>query len=389
MMDLNNEVFINLFKESYQKCFGVPLTKSMSETESKHFANKVYENTGLVIGAKSIKNYSLYILDRSEAKQENPSVATLDTLARYVLNAPYTDEVKRKADEGHYPYWFQYKSKTLKPETKKIKRKLLHPNYFYFIALIIILVVFLLIRFTRQQKENELVENFFSVQRDSLAKHGWIIKSEDKAWWAKRNEYPGELTLFTLRGDNWPDTVNEPDIKNLLLKKITADCFSTEVHLDNFIPNREWQQAGILLMEDTTFKSKCIRFSIGYNDFFGGFARPPEIIIQAISTSGKGYNRPEEILHLPVFSIEQGEEAIINNNMQRSALRIERNKNRFRLLYSMGPVENFAFKEALSKDIDFKPNYVGIFALKGFVNDSITVPVRFNFFSLLNMPCEN
>ncbi len=388
MMDLNNEAFIDLFKEGYQKCFGVSLTKSMSETESKHFVNKVYESTGLVIGAKSIKNYSLYILDRSEAKRENPSVATLDTLARYVLDAPYTDEVKRKTNEGHYPYWFRYKSKTARPETKKIKRKLLHPNYFYFIALIIILVVFLLIRFTRPQKENELVENFLSVQRDSLTKHGWIIKSEDKAWWSKRNEHPGELTLFALRGDNWPDSANEPDIKNLLLKKITTDCFSTEVHLDNFIPKREWQQAGILLMEDTTFKSKCIRFSIAYNDFFGGFSKPEEIIIQAISTGGKGYNRPEEILHLPVFSIEQGDETIINNNMQRSALRIEKSKNRFRFLYSMGPVENFAFKEALTKDLGFTPNYVGIFALKGFVNDSTIVPVRFNFFSLLNMPCE-
>ncbi len=29
----------------------------LSETESKHFSNKIFEETGLVIGAKSIKNY--------------------------------------------------------------------------------------------------------------------------------------------------------------------------------------------------------------------------------------------------------------------------------------------------------------------------------------------
>ncbi|MEO8111518.1 MAG: hypothetical protein ABI594_15845 [Ginsengibacter sp.] len=387
MKDLDNEAFINLFKEAFQKCFGHALTSSMSETESKHFVNKIYEETGLVIGAKSIKNYSLYILNSSEAKQENPSVATLDTLARYVLNAPYTDEVKRKKDEGHHPYWFQYKSKITTPGKKKLTRKWLHPNYFFFIILIIIILVFLLVRFTGSRKENDLIENFHALQIDSLTKHGWFVKSEDTTWWAKRNDNPGELTLFTLRGDNWPDSVNEPVIKNLLLKKITVDCFSTEIHLNNFIPKQEWQQAGILLMEDTTFNSKCIRLSIAYNDFFGGFSKPKEIIIQAISTGGKGYSHPEEIVHLPVFNIKTGQEALINNNMQRSALRIEKNKNRFRFLYSIGPSENFAFKEALTKDIDFKPNYVGIFALKGFVNDTNNVPARFDFFSLLNLPC--
>ena len=137
MKDLNNEAFVNLFKESYQKCFGFPLTVPMSETESKHFANKIFEETGLVIGAKSIKNYSLYILNSSDAKQENPSVATLDTLARYVLNAPYTDELQRKAKEGHFPYWFQYKSKITVPGKKKLAIKWLYPNLLILIVLII------------------------------------------------------------------------------------------------------------------------------------------------------------------------------------------------------------------------------------------------------------
>src|SRR5438874_1794663 len=110
MDDLNNEAFISLFKDCYKKCFGSPLNGYLSETESKHFSNKILEDTGLVIGAKTIKNYSFYVVNSTEAKQENPSVATLDTLARYALNAPYTDEVQRKAKEGHFPYWFRYKS---------------------------------------------------------------------------------------------------------------------------------------------------------------------------------------------------------------------------------------------------------------------------------------
>ena len=106
----NEKVFIHLFKEVCQKCFGHPLSEPLSETDSKLLANNILEQTGLVIGVKSIKNYSLYVFNQETGKKENPSAATLDTLARYVLNAPYTDEPQRKKNEGHYPFWFQYKT---------------------------------------------------------------------------------------------------------------------------------------------------------------------------------------------------------------------------------------------------------------------------------------
>jgi hypothetical protein len=69
---------------------------------------------------------------------------------------------------------------------------------------------------------------------------------------------------------------------------ITSSCFSAEVHLSNFIPKEERQQAGILLMEDTTFKSGCAGFSIAYNDFL-----------------------VDSLDHIPVFSIETGEDSLI------------------------------------------------------------------------------
>ncbi len=387
MKDLDNEAFISLFKESYEKCFGFPLNEPLSETESKHFANELLQETGLVIGAKSIKNYSFYVLHPADSKPENPSVATLDTLARYVLNAPYTDELQRKANEAHFPYWFQYKNKIAAGRKKKRSGKWQYQQYFIFTGLIIIVSILLLIRYESGASTNNFMEDFHSVQMDTLAAHGWFIKDVDTTWWAKRNKNPGELTFFTLRGDNWPDSVNTPVIKNLLLQKISSDCFSAEVHVKGFVPGREWQQAGILLMEDTSFKSKCVRLSIAYNDFFGGFPGPEQIIIQAISTGGKGVVKPEELLHEPLFNPGPGNDSLIANNMQHVALRIEKNKDHFRFLYSVGRSENFAFKEAFSGTIDFSPKYAGIFALKGFVNDTTVIPVRINFFSLAGLPC--
>ncbi|HMH20338.1 MAG TPA: hypothetical protein VK563_01110, partial [Puia sp.] len=107
MDDLDFLVFARLFNEAFVNCFGHAIKNPLTETESKIFCNKILEQTGLSIGWKSVKNYSFFILDKAGSK-ENPSVATLDTLARYVLGAPYTTEIQRKNDESHFPYWFLY-----------------------------------------------------------------------------------------------------------------------------------------------------------------------------------------------------------------------------------------------------------------------------------------
>ncbi len=387
MINTDDKAFIFLFKQAFQKCFGFALTMPISETESKLFSNKVFEDTGLVIGAKSLKNYSFYVVNHAESKKENPSVATLDTLARYVLHAPYSDEVQRKDKENHYPYWFQFKSASVLPGKKKLYIK--RYRWVYFIIAAIILIAFLIIIILFRPDTNEkFVDNFHALQEDSLMSKGWIIKSKDIEWWKKRNEKPSCLTLYTLRGDNWPDSQNMPAIKNLMLKKSSAACFIAEIHLDNFQPKNDWQQAGLLLMEDTSLNSKTVRLSIAYNDFFGGFDKPKEIIIQAISSGGKDFTKPEEIAHIPIFSIKPGEDTLVNRNLKYSALRIEKTNNHFRFLYSVSPVANFALKEAFSKDLTINPKYIGIFALKGFVNDTNYIPARFTYFLLSNTGCE-
>lgn len=398
MKDVTNIAFISLFKGSFKKCFGFELLTPISETEAKHFSNQIMDATGLVIGAKSLKNYSSYILNPNE-NPENPSVATMDTLARYVLNAPYTDEVQRKNKEAHHPYWYQYRNSIISEEEKTVE-EMQEPTkpknvpaknkkwFALFIALLIIGIIILAIFFFPSKTIESFSDDFHSVNEDSLKNNGWFLQSKDEQWWQKRNEMPSHLTLFTLRGDNWKDSANAPEIKNLLLRKINPDCFTAEIHLDDFVPMQKWQQAGILLLEDTTFSSKCIRLSIAFNDFFGGFSRPKEIIIQAISSNGKNLNNPEEIIHLPVFSIAPGQDSLITINLAKSALRIEKNRNHFRFLYAVGQVENFAFKEALSKELDIDAKYIGIFALQGFVNDTNYIPAHFKFFSLNNASCN-
>ncbi len=385
MNSLEASAFAALLKEAYQKCFGHPMEKALSETESKLFSNKILDETGLVIGAKSIKNYSFYILSNGDdGKKENPSVATLDTLARYVLNAPYTDEIKRKNNESHYPYWFQYKDNVYKSLKKPRSGKLRPAIIILLTALVITLIM--VIWPERKQQPLSVEENFQSLSEDSLLSRGWFVQSKEVNYWNRRDEKPGHLTLFTLKGDSWPDSVTVPGIRNLLLRKISGDCFTAEVQLADFIPLQNWQQAGILLLEDTSFTGKSIRLSIAYNSFFGGYTQKPEIIIQAITSSGKG-SKPEEISHKPLFNMETQPDSLVINNLKKSALRIEKHDKKFRLLYATAPIENFAFKEAVIGEFTIKPMYIGIFALKGQMDSTAIIPAYFKSFRFIPEKC--
>jgi len=385
MNELDAAAFTTLFKEAFQKCFGHPMSAPLTETESKLFSGKIFDQTGLVIGPKSIKNYSSFVL--SNARDENPSTATLDTLARYILNAPYTNEVQRKDKESHYPYWFQYK-KQFHGSVKKPLRKKPSPA-FLFISIIPVIIIVAALYFIRHNSEpKEFTDDFTSITEDSLSEHGWFVEAKDDEYWENRDEQPDHLTLFTLKGDNWPDSLHQPGIKNLLLRKTDADCFVTEIQLSEFIPLQNWQQAGLLLLEDTSFAGKGLRLSFSYNDFSGGFPQSKEIIIQAIVSNGKNSDKPEEIAHQLLFKVDSTNEELVKRNLRHSALRIEKQGSTFRLLFANGSMANSAFKEVTTRNIDLNPRFIGLFAFKGFFDSTEVMSAAFDRFSYKPEPCN-
>lgn len=380
--------FTALFKETYLKCFGQALKNPISETESKLLCIRVFDETGLSIGWKSVKNYSFYVTNDRIAKPENPSVATLDTLARYVLDAPYTSEIKRKNDESHYPYWFLYKDQFNRSIKKTPAKRWATGVMTFAVGVLVIVLSVMFIKYISSRRSSEFSDDFKVVGGNSLTSKGWLLKNADQTYWDKRSATPGQLSLFTLKGDNWPDPANQPGIKNLLLRAIPYDCFTAEVHLQDFIPKEEWQQAGILLLEDTTLTGKSIRLSIAYNDYFGGYAKPREILIQAITSLGNGFGKPEEIAHKPILFLDSiGGYPDLIKNLHNSALRIEKDGKKFRFLYSGGFSENTAFKEIANQEFDIQPKYIGIFAIKGFKDSSKAIPAHFTFFRIAANPC--
>jgi hypothetical protein len=245
------------------------------------------------------------------------------------------------------------------------------------------------IRTSLKEKNETFTDNFNSLSNDSLIKKGWIIKSEDSTWWNKRNEMSGHLALYTLIGDNWAINENTAVIKNLLLRRVQSDCFMTEIHLTDFIPRQNWQQAGLLFSEDLTFTGKMLRLSISYNDFFGGYTKSQELVIQIISSSESGLqSKPEEIAHLQLFNIEEGLKSLVENNLAESALKVEKKGNHFRFLYSTAPMESFTFREVVSSDFNIQPKYVSIFSIQGWAAGENVMPAYFDSFKIMSIDCN-
>jgi len=396
MNDLDSTAFIHLFKAAFQKCFGIPFTDALSETDSRQFSNQIWQATGLTVGAKSIKNYSQWVADPKPGKEENPSIATLDTLARYLMNAPETTEIIRKEKESHYPFWYDFKDRLIKNGKISSGEAIARPKFSWqkWVGPLFGLVMGgLLAIYMIDQKKNfrgNFNDSFQSLAEDSLRSRGWIIKDKSADFWEKRNMQAGFLSLYTMRGDNWPDSNSAPHIPNLLLRKISSPCFTVEMQMAGFIPAKNWQQAGILVLEDSNFSGKALRLSLAYNDFFGGFKQKPEILVQAITSLGKGDAQPEEIAHKVIFNwSNESDTTMIRNNLAYSGLRIEKNGKGIRLLYTAGPLDNAAFKEVTTRDFDFNPKWIAIFAIKGFVNDADVARVAVKNFKITEYPCKN
>lgn len=390
MDEFDRRAFADLVKAVVSKCFGHPLSSPLSEPESKHLSTEIEESTGLVIGWKSVKNYTAFVLNPAPGKQENPSVATLDTLARYVFDAPVTSEAERKKTEEHFPYWFRYREQaSLLPKPKAVINQPRKGRFRLLLAGVFVMAAITYFLFFRNPGLEQIQENFQATDESSLAQKGWFVQDKNKAFWNRRGENPGRLTLFTLKGDNWPKTGETPRVRNLLLREIRNTCFRAEVHFNDFIPSGNWQQAGLLLVEDTLFTGKSIRLSLSYNNYFGGFSKPGEVLIQAIASNGKEYTNLEEFVHQPLFPLANAaNRRIAMTNLKNFAFRIEKQGQKFRFLYSASPVDNFSFKEVTTYEFGMTPKYIGLFALKGFVDTTAVAPVNIRFFRLDGQRCE-
>jgi len=127
--------------------------------------------------------------------------------------------------------------------------------------------------------------------------------------------------------------------------------------------------------------------SVAYNDFNGVYPRAGSILVQVISSQASG--KPEEIAHVQLFSSDSLlTHPALAKTLAHSALRIEKQGDRFRILYADGILPNTSFREIATHEFAMRPRYAGLYALKGFVDSSDVIPARFDYFSLDCEECK-
>ena len=359
----------------------VELTEPLNENQSKLLSVEIEERTGLVIGYKTLKNYSIFVCTEPGAKNINPSLATLDTLARYVSNAPPTTEAERSKSENHFPYWNSYR-RNASPLLKRPGN--VKPVVGWCIGIVLLGSILYFLIYS--DEETSFHDDFSLSDTGSLLSNSWQLIQPDYAFWERRSEHQDYLTLFTLDSDNWPDSSKSTKIKNLVIRPLNASCFTIEAHIEDFLPTQRWQQAGIILIGDTSLVTPTLRVSVAYNDFFGGYNSPPEIIVQGITTNSS--DNPEEFLHHQLFQLTGNSKEIVKENLRFCRLKIEKHNTAFRFLIATSSLPNAPYKEAGRYVSDIHPKYVGIFALKGRVRQAAVIPVKFDSFNLKINHCE-
>jgi hypothetical protein len=228
------------------------------------------------------------------------------------------------------------------------------------LPLVIVLVGLIV---SRNSSGRSFTAHFGNVSTDSLKRQGWWVVNADTENLKRRGEIPM--------------------IRNLLVHRVNCNCWTMEVHFKDFIPEQNWPQAGLLLMEDTGFHGKNIRVSLAYNDYNGVYPRSGPIILRAISSPGVSQEKPEEFAHAVLFPVDSLRNGVsLSRDMANPALRIEKNGERIRILYADGIPANTSFREISSHEFPFRPRFVGLFAIRGFVDSAKALPAWFSYFKL-------
>lgn len=211
-----------------------------------------------------------------------------------------------------------------------------------------------------------------------VLQEGWYIANLDTAYW-NRPDLNNHLTLFTQQGDNWVSPGQEPEIKNLLLREIGPGDFTATILLSGFRPTSNWQQAGILLIQDD---DNSIRVTYGYDDVG---AKKPRLVVQTVPIVDGMVLHPHTLTERPLT-----EQKVYPRKIW---LRMIREDNMYRFYYKKNFYnERWIFTRAWNAPDSFSPSQIGIGAFQGITQELFSgeiiqldrepIPANIDFFEI-------
>lgn len=238
----------------------------------------------------------------------------------------------------------------------------------------VLLIVLVIIGAWLWPKPNEgWVETFDSVSVDSLKSRGWEILDYDAVAFSKQLRL-GCFTAYTLRGDYWFSQPDSPIITNLILKKINCKSAKITLKIEDFNPNQDFQQAGILLLDRDKHRSHNIRVTFTASSSDTSAIQTIQIIKME---HGTPYEKQNPIRKWSLSSTSPPKITPL-------WIQIQVDGNKFRFFGHWGE-EHSSFTEIANIDFDFEPYYVAIAAFRGIrddyraLNNSESIPVFIDY----------
>jgi hypothetical protein len=194
--------------------------------------------------------------------------------------------------------------------------------------------------------EFAFVDDFDDCSVTGLESRGWRVFNFDSVNWVNDCAL-GQLTLRTLRGDLWTKG-NEPGlVHNMVLRRAPPGDFIITTVLTNFLPTKNWQQAGLIAYRHSDEYS---RITVSYND--AGVVRG-ELKVQAV------YEKPGgQVIEPPNHRIMD----FASVPVRRMRLQLQRSGQS--IILRCGEEDNY-LREIDRRTFPLTPEYVGVIALQG------------------------
>lgn len=368
-----NALFRELLKKVRHKASHDDQITRITESEAKIIAAAIHKSTGETISTKTLINYFRAAYTGSWTGV-NPSLLTLDILARYCLEDNPGEQGHLDPIEGYF--WIRFKQLSDSPgrgestftrDTKK--NKLNNPITLSASILGLICITFFYIFFKNHRPMQNFFDDFSNVSMAYLEENGWKILFKDEVWLNKQ-ESKNQLTLYTLAGDYWVKAGEKQAVTNTLVRQLDhPNNFSVTINISQFCPIHSYQQAGIILFEKELDPKRSLRITWGFTNqgTYGG----PGLNVSVIEMNG----------HQPIthFYHEYISDYINQSNLYEHpsgplGLMIQFNNNSISLYgYKESRLNTFTYVTTFNTNI--KPRYCGLVAFHGWT-DSRYMPLN-------------
>jgi hypothetical protein len=219
-------------------------------------------------------------------------------------------------------------------------------------------------------------EDFAAPDKNELLRHGWQLLYPDQEHW-RLPHAQGRVTLHTMRGDLWTKDQERPFVPNLLARPFTRERFRVTALLTDFHPRHNWQQAGIVLLDDA---DQYVRLTVGY-DGSGAPGSTPRITIGAV------FEEHGTVVAQPIVTLKEFDD----RPLPKVWLQVVKDQDLIILRYRLG-ADYGPFRELSQREFKLRQRHVALAAFQGITQElpggarqPLTwdpVPANFDFLSV-------